>query len=210
MSMTTRCSRRRLSYGPQTTNQADVQVSTVVCALCKASHKCMSKVQSWQNAQACELVSKLGITLDDIICRPCRVDIRRVLANCSYIPRWGKRNKLTKCCVKGCPEVCFVHSKVTDACTIKCIFEDKCLETEGNIPVPTPLCLHHYYMVYNIIQPQQTHCPTCGISLKHVPTRPCPNAELIGEHLRESAGFEGNLNTGDRVCFCCYKSHLIV
>ena len=175
MSMTTRCSRRRLSYGPQTTNQADVQVSTVVCALCKASHKCMSKVQSWQNAQACELVSKLGITLDDIICRPCRDDIRRVLANCSYIPRWGKRNKLTKCCVKGCPDVCFVHSKVTDACTIKRIFEDKCLETEGNIPVPTPLCLHHYYMVYNTIQPQQTHCPTCGISLKHVPTRPCPN-----------------------------------
>ena len=102
-------------------------------------------------------------------------------------------NKLTKCCVKGCPGVCFVHSKVTDACTIKRIFEDKCLETEGNVPVPIPLCLHHYYMVYNIIQPQQTHCPTCGISLKHVPTRPCTNAELIGEHLRESAGFEGNL-----------------
>ena len=75
MSMTTRCSRRRLAY-----HRRPIRLT-------------------YRYAQACELVSKLGITLVDIICRPCRDDIRRVLANCSYIPRWGKRNKLTKCCV---------------------------------------------------------------------------------------------------------------
>ena len=121
----------------------------------------MSKVQSWQNAQACELVSKLGITLDDIICRPCRDDIRSVLANCSYIPRWGKRNKLTKCCVKGCPDVCFVHSKVSDACTKKRIFEDKCLETEGNIPVYLPLYVYitttWYITSFSLSKPTALH-----------------------------------------------------
>lgn len=65
-------------------------------------------------------------------------------------------------------------------------------------------------MVYNAVQPQQTNCPACGISLKHVTSRPCPNAQVIREHLQESAGFEGTLEAGDKVCFSCYKSHLII
>ena len=69
---------------------------------------------------------------------------------------------------------------------------------------------HHYYTVYNTVQPQQTNCPTCGISLKHIKSRPCPDPEVIGEHLRDSAGFEGTLMSGDSVCYCCYKSHLVI
>lgn len=65
-------------------------------------------------------------------------------------------------------------------------------------------------MVYNAVQPQQTNCPARGISLKHVTSRPCPNAQVIREHLQESAGFEGTLEAGDKVCFSCYKSHLII
>ena len=91
------------------------------------------------------------------------------------------------------------------------ILEHADFHIEGDtIPFPTPLCNHLYYMVYNAVQPQQTNCPTCGISLKQVTFRPCPNAQVIREHLQESAGFEGTLGTGDKVCFSCYKSHLII
>ena len=118
---------------------------------------------------------------------------------------------MIKCCVKGCPDISFAHSKVTDSDTMKQILEDASLQIEGDtIPFPTPLCNHHYYTVYNAVQPQQINCPTCGISLKHVKSRPCPNAELIGEHLRDSAGFEGNLMSGDKVRYSCYKSHLVI
>ena len=48
------------------------------------------------------------------------------------------------------------------------------------------------------------------ISLKHVKSRLCPNAKLIGEHLQESAGFEDTLISGDKVCYSCYKSHLVI
>ncbi len=88
MSMTTRSSRRRLSYG---SDQAEEHSSpAVVCALCKHSHKHMSQVHTWQNTQARDAVTDYGITLDDIVCRPCRDDIRRVTANPSHSPRWEK------------------------------------------------------------------------------------------------------------------------
>ena len=194
-------------------DQAEEHSSTaVVCALCKHSHKHMSQVHTWQNTQARDVVADYGITLDDIVCRPCRDDIHRVTANPSHSPRWEKiKHDVIKCCVKGCPDICFAHSKVTDSDTMKQILEDKSLQIEGDtIPFPTPLCNHHYYTVYNAVQPQQTNCPTCGISLKHVKPRQCPNAELIVEHLRDSAGFEGNLTSGDKVCYSCYKSHLVI
>ena len=169
----------------------------------------MSQVHTWQNTQARDVVGNYGITPDDIVCRPCRDDIRRVTADPNYIPRWEKKNHDTiKCCVNGCPDVCFAHSKVTDIAGMRQILED--LPEGDTVPFPTPLCNHHYYIVYNAVQPQQTNCPTCGISLRHIKSRPCPNAENIGEHLRDSTGFEGTLTSGDKVCYSCYKSHLVI
>ena len=46
--------------------------------------------------------------------------------------------------------------------------------------------------------------------LKNVITRPCPNAELIREHLTDTTGFNGTLLSGDKICFACYKSHLVI
>ena len=61
------------------------------------------------------------------------------------------------------------------------------LEIEyDEIPIPTPLCKCHYYTIYNLIQPQQNKCPTCGVNLKHVTSRPCPNAEVVKDHLRRT------------------------
>ena len=85
------------------------------------------------------------------------------------------------------------------------------IEIEGDdIPIPTPLCKHHYYTIYNLIQPQQTNCPTCGVNLKHVTSRPCPDAEVVKDHLQKNTTFNGDLSDGDRVCYSCYKFHLLI
>ena len=52
--------------------------------------------------------------------------------------------------------------------------------------------------------------PSCGISLRHTITRPCPNAAIIQERLTKTTGFNGTLLSEDRVCFACYKSHLVI
>ena len=104
MSMTTRSSRRWLSYGLEETSE---QSSSTKCALCKVTHSHMSQVQTWKDTKACDLVTKIGIALNDMVCRPCRDDVRRVLADPSHSPRWKKTNKLIKCCVKSCPDVFF-------------------------------------------------------------------------------------------------------
>ena len=179
MSMTTRSS-RRLSFDLEGGELSSQAVVPRVCALCKKKHKHMSQVHTWQSAKACGVAAKFGITPADTVCRPCRDDVRRVIAN----PRWEKiHQSVTTCCVEGCASICFAHSKVTDTNTLKDIFEQANVHNKGDtIPFPTPLCNHHYYMVYNAVQPQQTNCPTCGISLRYVTSRPCPNAQVISEH----------------------------
>ena len=90
------------------------------------------------------------------------------------------------------------------------------METAGiecslhELPEPTPLCKHHYHLLYNILQPPQTNCVTCHISLWHCNSRPCPKPEIIELHLRENTGFEGHLKAQDKVCYICYKSHLVI
>ena len=58
------------------------------------------------------------------------------------------------------------------------------------ISTSTPLCKHHYHLVYSALQ--QRECATC------------PKLDVIQKHLKESTGFEGEIFT------MCYKSHLLV
>ena len=51
---------------------------------------------------------EMGLTMDSIICRPCRHDLSRLKATTSYIPRWEKSsNKTTSCAVELCDEKVF-------------------------------------------------------------------------------------------------------
>lgn len=172
----------------------------------------MSKVSTWHNSQACYTVSQYGITEDDIICRPCRDDVRWIAANpSSHTPRWEKRRQEKKCHVKECDNKFFTQTKATDKITITTIFSELDLQTEGEeIPFPTPLCSQHYYTFYQKLQPQQTNCPSCSISLKNTSSRPCPNPKVIEEHLQNVAGFDVTINSTDRVCYNCYKYHLLI
>ena len=65
--------------------------------------------------------------------------------------------------------------------------------------------------MYNEVEPRQEHCVTCGTSLrKQTNSKTCPQPAIIEQHLREKAGFEGKIKEGDKVCYTCYRSHLIV
>ena len=74
----------------------------------------------------------------------------------------------------------------------------------------TPLCQHHYYLVYGVLQSRQTHCTTCGTRITQNNHRPCPNPDAIAKHLQDKAGFEGEIHANDRVCIPCYKSQLVI
>lgn len=41
-------------------------------------------------------------------------------------------------------------------------------------------------------------------------SRPCPDAKIIEEHLRTVAGFKVTITSKDKVCYSCYKSHLVI
>ena len=93
-----------------------------------------------------------------------------------YVPRWRKGSKLSACA-------------------------GELRSSESQIPVPPPLCKHHYHQVYNYIQPTQTHCVTCGTSLKHSNSRVCPKPALIEQYLKENTEFDCQISDQDRVCY---------
>ena len=45
--------------------------------------------------------------------------------------------------------------------------------------------------------------------LRYISRRLCPNLDLIQAHLRNSTGFEGTITASNKICFSCYKSHLV-
>ena len=188
-------SRRQLSYGHQdktsscstSSPSAGAVTQASVCALCKLSHHCMSTVGTWQSIQVCDTTARYGIAPQYVICRPCWDDILRIIANPSLQPRWERliQEEVIKCCIKGCTDDCFAQSKVVTSQNSVKVLEGTSLQFDSeNIPFPTPLCAHHYRIAYNAIQPHQTMCPTCRISIRKQPnSRPCPNAEKIAERL---------------------------
>ncbi len=191
-------SRRRLSY---------VQKS---CELCNGQHRLMSSPQQWTSQTASELALSLGVSLGKQICQPCRSDITRMVNNPSYKPRWEKSRKVT-CCVLECIEDAFASSRMATMENMVALFTNANLRCSSDtIPVPTPLCTYHYHLLYNQLHPTQTNCSTCGSSLKHANPRPCPKPSVIQSHLTETAGFEGQINPGDKVCYTCYKSQLVI
>lgn len=80
----------------------------------------------------------------------------------------------------------------------------------SDTPTSIPFCQLHYSEIYRLLQqPKQTNCATCGISLRHKTTRACPQPHKVERILREMVGFEGHLSEGQKVCYSCYKSHLL-
>ena len=142
----------------------------------------------------------MGRSADCLVCRPCRQDITRVVGDPCYTPRWERENATSQCCVVNCAEFAFTHGTVTT---------DVCQEFAADPPPsPTPLCKHHYHVLYDRAQTRQRNCRTCGRRLQAGSDRPCPQPNVVQEYLKEHADFTGDISKSDRVCFTCYKSHL--
>ena len=96
---------------------------------------------------------------------------------CCHVSRWrNSKNsaKSSNCCVLGC-------SSATQ------------WDSSEVIPTPTPLCKHHYHLVYSALQSRE--CATCGVQLRGNNHWPCPKPDAIQKHLKESTGFEGEIAT---------------
>ena len=133
------------------------------------------------------------------VCQACRKDITRVLSNREHIPRWKKSLSVRECCVHGCENRVYASLHKSTSEDIEQIFSSCGLEAKHpSIPVPVPLCKHHYHLVYNRLEPRQEHFVTCGTSLrKQINSKICPQPAIIEQHLRENADFEGK-NQGRR------------
>ena len=115
------------------------------------------------------------------------------------------------CCISDCTESAFVCSKMASSGTMKLAMERMGVSCSlHEPPEPTPLCKHHYRIIHSILQPPQTNCATCNISLRHCTSRPCPQPEVIQQHLRENTGFDRHVKAQDKVCYTCYKRHLLI
>ena len=115
------------------------------------------------------------------------------------------------CCIAQCPEIAMTSLHKASSEEIQSALETvglKCFTPE--IPTPTPLCKHHYHLIYNLVQPTQTHCVTCGTSLKHSSPKVCPQPEVIEKHLRDNTDYDGHINNHDKVCYACYRAHLVI
>ena len=61
------------------------------------------------------------------------------------------------------------------------------------------------------MQPRQEQCVTCGTSLRRDSNpKPCPRPALIEHYLKENTGYEGSIKESDKVCYVCYRSHLVI
>ena len=132
-------------------------------------------------------MTSMEVPFDALVCKACRSDITRVLKDDSYIPRWQKFADQTvsgKCCVVQCHENA-IYSNIGMHCDLPTFFSEASLLCKFNsIPTPTPLCRHHYNIVYKVYQPIQRNCSTCNMSLKHTQSRPCPEPDVITRLLK--------------------------
>ena len=151
----------------------------------------MSTPAQWRNKSAQQLAVTMNVTNDQHVCQPCRQDISKLLTTPSYIPRWSKTVDLKKCCVFRCVnKPPLITSKTLDANTVKIVLEANKLKVIDPFPQSICLCKEHYNVVYKSAFPTQT--------------------KLVDEHLKTSTGFEGNIRDNDRVCYTCYRSHLVI
>ena len=172
------------------------------CALCNSHSVKLTSPQTWRDERAQVVAKSLHLSVEQPICQACRGDIRRLTQDPDHVPRWMKPKEIL-CCIPGCHELSFTQTKSVSGDHIALAMGIAVIP-----PIPTPLCKSHYHTIYKTLQPTQSHCPTCGSSLKGSSTRTCPNPEKIQEYLSKNTGFEGVISNECKVCFACYKSHL--
>ena len=188
--MTERRSTRRLSSTFAAATSSDT-VSQVFCFLCKGQHHNSSSPMQWKKEAAREYVLAYKMPKEGVVCQACRKDVTRALSDSSFVPRWTKTCIERECSIKGCNNIVFasLHKISTEQ-----VHEVLCsLNLETSLSAtPVLLCKHHYHRVYNTLNPTQTHCVACGVSLRHCSPKQCPQPSVIEDYLKNNTGFQGS------------------
>ena len=172
------------------------------CALCLHHHNHTSSPTECKNQHAKEYVLSMDVSSDSPVCH-----VTRVLADAAYVPRWRKgsgESSNSYCCVRYCDQLSFAQASMFSSDELKDIHVQ--FKSE---PVLI-LCKRHYHVVYDALQTWHKHCRTCGRRLRQGNDRPCPQPLIIQAYLSEHTDFTGDIVSSDRVCFSCYKSHLVL
>ena len=178
-------SRRQLSFSEQDRN--------LICELCHCYNSQLSSPSAWKDEQARTYVLSLKVPLACGICRPCRDDVTRILANPSHVPRWKKgksSSKISNCCVLGCSSVTLSAVSSTFQAELQHAFQRAGLQCSSEvIPTPTPLSKHHYHLVYSALQPRE--CATCGVRLRGNNHVHAQNRMLLENTSKRAQGLRG-------------------
>ena len=182
MATTRGSSRRRLAFTTPPVSQS------TACSVCKQVHTSLSSPDSWKDEGCRQLAISLDISGHNLVCRPCRNDMARLMKNPSHCPRWEK-DKISGCAIPQCKDPFFSKCNIPNSDIVQC------LTIAGeNIPskldIAPPLCKHHYHVVYNVHKPTQTHCLACSTGLQKG-SRPCPDAASITMYLADKTGTIG-------------------
>ena len=197
-------SRRQLSFDAES-------LESTICTLCKGHHRRFSTPETWRNAEARSLAASLTVNPDDPVCYACRKELTRVLSDSAYVPRWEKLSTTNPCCIDECLHNAFALLKKFSHAELQSGFLQGGLKSRtSTIPTPTPLCKHHYHMIYNLVRPTQTKCVTCGTYIKPSTSKFCPNPSIIEAYLHDTTDFDVCICESDKVCYACYRAHLVV
>ena len=150
-----------------------------VCRVCH-HHSHTSSPNEWRNQPAKELALSMSLSTDSLVCDVCRDDMRRVLADATYVhvPRWEKGERVgsnISCFVHNCTERSFTQSSMCVRKELKSMLSPQF--RSDSLPNPTPLCKTHYHAVYDVHQSQKKNCRTCGKRLRVGNDRPYPQPQ---------------------------------
>ena len=193
------------------------------CILCKRAN--MSKYfhpNSWKDDSALQKLWEFELALDikpeSCICRNCRLDMS-CIDESDFIPRWRKMNDPNEieqqCYVSQCNECVCKITTLSDKSTICSSFG---MDKENPEPIETassnegiPLCTYHYGILYWHLNPSHLKCKKYSKHISDITkSRAVPEPGMIGAFLSENTDSNESISSNDRVCFTCYKSHLLL
>ena len=71
--------------------------------------------------------------------------------------------------------------------------------------------MEHYRALYRQLHPLIRKCRTCDRTLSDLTkSHKCPTPALIQGFLQQNTEFSGEISTEDRVCYACFRPHLII
>ena len=132
-----------------------------VCELCPGHHLQLSAPTQWRNEEAHKYVTSMQVQSDALICKPCKDDVTRVLANPSLIPRWRKGSMTNKnrCCILLCGQSVFVHGRLANSEQMQAALKLAGLKC-------TSVLVTLFQFLFHYASTTTTKCTTCCSLLK--------------------------------------------